>query len=316
MIPENIDKKIENAFIGELDEKYHLVYVQHDYSFENSPETVQKCLDNHDPSWLYDKVGGWIYESQYEASNYLIKKLKEKLLNDNKYADIHLFIKDWIDDVDNFEYLRHCIIESDHSEPVKKMIEKTCLRARVTQYTNHDCLPSNWDMDNTYYYQDYIKDIIDNLYLNPAKVKQSFMKYGIKAAGKWTNLAYRNGKEAVEYDAFSKEVLNQCCYCQFVFMGMFPLESMYMNGFKQYNKIVIPKGNSCGFFNSWHGGGSMLGIDLKRDLELPLKLRGKTKWDGFDLYVDERGCHSGYCIDEVYGMSKQAWGKEFKLIYN
>jgi len=196
------------------------------------------------------------------------------------------------------------------------LIRRTRLRARVTQYSNYECLPSNWDMRNTYYYQDYFKDIIDNLYLNPAKVKQTFNKYGIKAAGKWTNLSYRNGKEAVEYDAFAEEVINQCCYCQFVFMGLFPLESMYMNDFKQYNKIIIPKGNSCGFFNSWHGGGSMLGIELKRDLVLPFQIPRKTSYDSFDLEVDEIGCNSGYCIDEVYGMVKSAWGKEFRLIYN
>jgi hypothetical protein len=98
-------------------------------------------------------------------------------------------------------------------------------------------------------------------------------------------------------------------------MGMFPLESMYNNDFKQYDKIVIPKGNSCGFFNSWNGASSILDITLKRDLELPLRLPGKTAYDRFDLEVDEKGCLSGYCIDEVCGMVKEAWGKEFRLIY-
>jgi hypothetical protein len=98
-------------------------------------------------------------------------------------------------------------------------------------------------------------------------------------------------------------------------MGMFPLQSMYEKGFRKHHQIVIPKGNSCGLFNYWNGGGSMLEMTLKRDLVLPLRLPRKTEYDSFELFVDERNCNTGYCIDEVYGMITGAWGKEIRLVY-
>ena len=191
----------------------------------------------------------------------------------------------------------------------------TKIRARVTQFTNFDCLPSNWDMRNTYYYEDYFRDIIDTLWLNPAIVRKTFLERGITAPGKWPNLAYRNGKEAVEYTALADEVNNQSCYAHLVFMGMFPLRTMYDNSFRKHLKMIIPKGNSCGFYGYWNGGGSLLSMTLKRDLVLPLRLRGKTEFDRFDLDVDERNCGVGYCIDEAYGMIRSAWGEEIKLVY-
>ena len=96
---------------------------------------------------------------------------------------------------------------------------------------------------------------------------------------------------------------------------MLPLQTMYDNDFRKHHKIIIPKGNSCGFFSSWNGGGSLLGIELKRDLILPVQPPQKTKWDRFDLEVDERRCNSGYCINDVYGLMSSAWGGEFQLIY-
>jgi hypothetical protein len=126
---------------------------------------------------------------------------------------------------------------------------------------------------------------------------------------------YRNGKEAIEYDDFADEILNQSSSGYLVFMGIFPLKNMYEHGFGKYHQIIVPKGNSCGLYSSYCGGGSLLGMKLKRNLALPVRLPGKTQYDKFDLEIDEQKCGTGYCIDEAFGLVREAWGKEFRIIY-
>ena len=314
MTHENINQRILQAFTDEMQEKYHLVYTHYDDSFNHSPDIVQKCMEEREMYPLFELVDDWLNDNRYENSVEIINELKDRLQSDKKYAAVHPYIEDWINDDENREHLRYCIEERDQSEPVSEIISQTRFRARLTQFTNCDSLPSNYDMRNTYQYLDYFKNIVDTLHLNPAKVKQTFIKKGINTEGNWINLVYRNGKEAVEYDDFADEILNQSCNAQLVFMGMFPLKIMYSHGFRKYHKIIVPKGNSCGLYSSCYGGGSLLGMELKRDLVLPIRLPGKTKYDRFDLEIDEPKCN-GYCIDDVYGLIRKAWGNEFQLIY-
>jgi len=316
MIPEKISEQIENAFIGKLDEEYHLVYTHYNDAFDHSPKVIQECMEAHDLYPIYETIDDWISECQYDVSLQIIYDLRDNILKDCKHSELHEYMKEWIDDADNIDHLRFLIMERDNSDPIKEIIGRTRLRARITQFTNFDCLPSNWGMRNACHYEDYFKDIIDILCLNPAIVKQTFIKTGINAVGRFPNLKYRNGKEAVEYTDFAREVHNQHCYCNLVFMGILPIKSMYSNGFKEYQKIVIPKGNSCGFYSWWNGGGSLLSMTLKRDLVLSVKIPKKTEYDRFELDVDERNCGNGYCIDEAYGLIRAAWGEEFQLIYN
>lgn len=316
MIPEKISKQIENAFIGELEEKYHLVYTHYDDNLNNSPYVFQECMEVQNSIPVFEKLNDWIFNCQYHVSNDIIGKIKNDILNDNNHSDIHQYIDRWLNDAENIDNLRYDITERDDSDPVTELVNKTSLRARVTQFTNFDCLPSRRDMGNTYPYTGYFKDIIDTLCLNPAIVKQTFNKIGINTVGRFPNLSYRNGKEAVDYAEFAQEVSNQYCYCHLVFMGMLPLKSMYANDFNIHQKIIIPKGNCCGFYSWWNGEGSLLEMTLKRDLILPVKIPRKTEYDRFQLDIDETNCGNGYCIDEVYGMVTSAWGKKFQLIYN
>ena len=315
MIPEEINQQILQAFTGEMQEKYQLVYIHYDETFDNHPETVQTCMEKQKMYPLFEMTDDWFIDCRYENCLVIIDEMKDRFLSDEQYVSIHPYIEDWLDIDDNKDNLRYCIEERDYSEPIRELISRTRFRARITQYSNFDALPAAYDMLHTYHYKDYFKNIVDTLHLNPAKVKDMLIKKGMNAEGNWINLMYRNGREAVEYDDFANEVQNQNCYCFLVFMGMFPLKDMYEYGFEKYHQIIVPKGNSCGLYSSYSGSGSLFGMELKRDLVLPLRLPGKTKHDRFDLDVDERNCNNGYCIDDVYGLIKEAWGKEFIPVY-
>lgn len=68
--------------------------------------------------------------------------------------------------------------------------------------------------------------------------------------------------------------------------------------------IVLSKDTPCGLYDPWSGAGSVLEIELERDVELPIK------------YIDSAmpdGCR-GYGVDDIYGMCLSFWKGELKEI--
>ena len=61
--------------------------------------------------------------------------------------------------------------------------------------------------------------------------------------------------------------------------------------------IVLDKGVMAGLYDPWSGGGSILEIELDKDVKLPIKYIRSALPDGED----------GYSIEGVYGMSGSAW---------
>lgn len=310
-ITPELSNEIRQAFAENMDDKYFLVYTDYRDTYENSADNIQKCLNGHNSDFI---DMDWVGEACRDSSLEELEKLKSTVLSNNKYEHIHPLLDDWLDD--NRELILSMIEERDDSTPVTDVAERTKLRARATLYTNYDCLMHNFDMNNTYYYDEYFKDIIDVLCLNPSKVKQIFNQKGINTIGKWPNKWKRNGNEAVRYEDLAEEMLNQCCYGLLTFMGMLPLSDLFKNDFAEYKTIVIPKGNMCGMFSHWNGGGSLMEMELLRDLYIPATFHKKTKYDKCELLVDEFNCGNGYCINEVYGLMFSCWKKEFKLLYN
>lgn len=62
--------------------------------------------------------------------------------------------------------------------------------------------------------------------------------------------------------------------------------------------LRLPKSVTCGLFDAWYGGGSVLEIELERDVTLPLRIVHEITTD---LGL---GRHS---VDEVYGFVHSVW---------
>ena len=62
--------------------------------------------------------------------------------------------------------------------------------------------------------------------------------------------------------------------------------------------LRLPKSVTCGLFDAWYGGGSVLEIELERDVTLPLRIVHEITTD---LGL---GRHS---VDEVYGFVSSVW---------
>ena len=313
-ITPEISEEIRQEFIKRLDDRYYLTYIDYRDSLDNHAETIQECLNKDNGDKFFEEINDALSDSTYEAATYAVNQIKDGILNDNSLEHLHDFIDEWFDTDDNELEIRQMIEERDESTPIEDLIKNTSMRARATLHTNYDCLLDNWSLGNTYSYSEYFKDIIDVLYLNPAEVKKTFIKKGINVEGSFPNLAYRNGKEAVSYDDFAQELLNQCCYGLLTFAGMLPLDDICENHFGKITHITIPKDNYCGMFSDWNGGGSLMEMKLLRDLKVPVSWARKTKYDSFDLSVDEPKC-DGYCIDEVYGLVSSFWNKPLQLAF-
>lgn len=73
--------------------------------------------------------------------------------------------------------------------------------------------------------------------------------------------------------------------------------------------IVISKDTMCGLFDPWYGGGSVLEIELDKDVKLPIKYIWKAN-------VEKNGGSWNYGIDEVYGLIDSCWDGSVKEIHS
>ncbi len=71
--------------------------------------------------------------------------------------------------------------------------------------------------------------------------------------------------------------------------------------------IVIDKRATCGLFDMWSGGGSVLDIACEKDIEIPFE----NIWK---LYIDERRTNSCESIHNVYGTTDALWKDYLKEI--
>ena len=190
-----ISAAIRQAFTDNMDKEYSLIYTDYRENYDNSGELIQKCLDAKSDEALFDN--DWEFDSRRTGSEYALKTVQDKILSDSTYKHLHPSIEDWLED--NKDEILEIIEDRDTSKPYEEILGRSKIYGRATLFTNYDCFPHNYDMNNTYYYDEYFKDMVDLLCLNPAKVKQVFNQKGISTIGKWPNKPKRNGKEAVRY---------------------------------------------------------------------------------------------------------------------
>ena len=134
-----------------------------------------------------------------------------------------------------------------------------------------------------------------------------------------------------DYSKFTKTVIqelqNSCSHMNtLIFLCKMPLDefcqlkeliasekelnkSYYYEERKGEKTFTVSKDATCGLFDIWQGGGSVLGIELEKDVVIPTKAV-------FDVWIDCRGCRcngKGYDVDDVYGLTGNAWSGEVKI---
>lgn len=293
-----------------VEKTYSLIYVDYQDSFDNHLDLLQKCLKDQTADPIYEKISDWYLESELDSVDQIIKDLKDKCIHAG-YAQYNVeeFFK-LKDDA-----IRELIYNSCDADPVDQLLRNSSdVAVRIELYSNYDCINSHGlESSSGYSYQEsYLKDMIDTLNLNPAKVKQLFCSNGVKVVGCFPDLKYRNGNELVTYEDFLSELVNTCCGENLLtFIGKICIKDLYDNNFK-IDKITIPKNNPCGIFSSSQGGGSPFDMVLQKDFTLKLK-KGRNKYTSYGFFLDKP---SNYSITDTFGVTSDFFKNRITIFKN
>jgi len=290
-----------------------LYYVDRNDSLDEHTKLIQECIENKNGDALYQAIDEWYEEQPF----YEFESLDKELISDicNKFEieedEAEEIFEEFRDEIRDHYY------DVDNSDVLKDLVRNTnSVEVRIPLYSNYDCINSHYFEGGYAYKESYFGDMVDVLNLNPAKVKKMLLENDVKCYGSFPNYKHRDNKELVSYSDFWQELENSSCGANLlVFTGLLNIQSLLDNNF-EIKEVTIPKGNKCGLFSDFQGGGSVLDMELQRDFKIKLNVPRKknlTKYDSFNLLIDEA---NSYSINSVYGMSRSFWKKEITIYEN
>jgi hypothetical protein len=301
-----METSIKTAIIEHI--KYtDLYYV--DYRDELSTENLDTILTT-----------GTIESENYMDFDYECDSLDQIVQG---IQDTFEFEKFWIEDdniedflEENRDEIRDIIYDTCSNDPLPDLIKNAGSQPiRLTAYSNYEWIRSDWNesQGGWYSYSEGFKDIIDILNLDPQTLKKTMIDKGFKVQGAFPSKKNRLGMEYISYSDFTTEINNTTSECNLLtFVGLADIRD-FLTHDKAKTKITIPKGNSCGLFDSACGGWSMIECELLRDFTIDItELHGeKSSCDSWSLSIDSEW--NGYSIDSVYGVTREFWGKEISV---
>lgn len=296
--------------IGLMDDKYHLIFVDYRESLDDYPEAIAKCLEDKCSDHLNEMFGEWYHDAETERVETAIEELKQTLIGQGyPESDVEEFFEE------NEDHVKDEIYSRNDGDGITDLLKNTRnIPVRIELLSNYDCINSHWlESSGGYGYEEsYFGDMVDALWLNPRKVKQMLIGNGEKLYGRWPDRKWREGKEKVSYEDFYQEMINSCCGANLLtYVATLDPKELYEAGFN-LTKITIPKGNNCGIYSSMQGGGSLLEMELLRDVVIDFTKN--RNYSGYRLVVEvhSRKSHE-YTIDEVYGVCRSFFGKSVQI---
>lgn len=313
---EDLPELTLDVVISEMDAQYELFYSNPLDNLNDYPDTVQECIEMHSKNALYEVVDQMtdpqIDEAVYEVMGELKKKLEEKGYPTD---EVDTFFSDYEGEIVDEIHVR------DVSEPLEQIVNNTGIDGQVRAYiymtSSSDCVNSyELESGNGFSYNNtYFGGMIDQLNLNPSKVERLLHAEGAKTVGVFPDISARDGQEFVRYDQFVEELVNNPDLGLLVFLTKVDLKELVDKDF-DVQEVVVPKGNSCGLFFSCVGSGSLLGMELQRDIKLDVRHEeaGRRMW----LTLDDRNVRRGCSIQETYGFAypDEVFGRKADLSSN
>lgn len=313
---EDLPELTLDVVTSEMDAQYRLFYSDPIDNLNDYLDTVQECIEMHSKNALYEVVDQMtdlqIDEAVYEVMGELKTKLEEKGYPAN---EVDTFFSDYEGEIMDEIHIR------DVSGPIEQLVNNTGLDGQVRAYID---MTSSFDCVNSYelesengfsYNKSYFGDMIDQLNLNPSKVEKLLHAEGAKTVGVFPDIPARDGQEFVRYDQFIEELVNNPDLGLLVFLTKVDLKELVDKDF-DVQEVVVPKGNRCGLFFSGVGSGSILGMELQRDIKLDVRHEeaGHRMW----LTLDDKSVKRGCSIQETYDFAypDEVFGRKAELSSN
>ncbi|MCC8035367.1 MAG: hypothetical protein LIO77_05470 [Rikenellaceae bacterium] len=281
--------------LGMMDEKYYLTYINYDDNFNSYIDLLNECLEKGNCDLLNENYHEWFYDCEWQSATDIINELKEGLKEEYSEEEIEKFFDEHEDEI------RDTIFSRDCSTPYKDLFSNTSdIFLRVELSSRYDGLASHeQEIEEGYSWQgSYLRDITRVLNLNPFKVKRHLQRANIKINGLFPDKRERNGNEYVSYpDLINEFVNNECNESYLTFACKVSALELYNSNFDISN-IILKKGCRCGLFFEAYGQGSLIIMELLKDLEIDLT---QTQKPCFELTLDtgSYGLAYNYC-DEIF----------------
>lgn len=290
-----------HAWKKKEDGNYHFeIYV--DYRDEIEDSTAQEVLENDSPrDALLEKLWDWYQESEWDIIDNLVDDFKERV--DPKLFDDANIIEDGnIDD-----YMIRDIF-----------MDNICVDYPVDWAEDQEfcfnIIVSNGDDNYDFWLNEHIVDEDGNVDENAEKAglvwlakQQGYTLDQVVEILKDGDIA----KPKTFLETVLQEVANgygceALTFCVKMTLGQAIAlkEKMKSN---PNGSIVIDKNVTCGLFDPWQGGGSVLEIACEKDIEIPFE----NIWK---FYIDERRGNRYDSIHNVYGTTDAFWKDYLKEI--
>lgn len=257
-------------------------------------KTKQECLDalGNEADWnvesyisgrMHAIVDDWMRDKGYELTKEENWELQDKA----------------------FDYLNDQIaIDYDRSYEQQEM------RVNVIVATAGDISVGSEDNPNKRTVQSFIKDLVEDQGHTMDELGKAFDEYSkavLLPAFSYGGALYEEQTE--KYGKFiaslASEIANSNPYNvdEFVFLTKMSVEDYARLGDEDAT-ITFPAGTMCGMYNRYDGSGSVLEVELEKEITIP-------RFDIPELQIESRketfGYH--YNVDEVYGLTAQCWEK-------
>ena len=275
------------------------MYLDYRDTLENS--TLYDIMTADNPRETFDElISDWTFDGSLYYQDELEKEIKNNLTEDetdffNEHFDE---LNEWFHENYYFYY------DAEHyNETVKVNIMLD------TGNCNYDFTRDNI-LNYCNYYSNGGKDLKDSsiLWLAKQQKKAGLLREAIKGNqtdDKFINSCIQELENLPSHMATLTFLVNMKLFDYFELREAMESEkelnkSYILEDRKGKGTITISKDTMCGLFDVWSGGGSVLEIELDKDVVLPIKCIWRAE-------IETGKSEYGYSVDSVYGLVESAW---------
>lgn len=289
------DYLAENHACEKKEDGFYHFEIDVDYHDEIDDSTAQEILESDSPrDALIEKLWDWYQESEWDIIDDLVDDFKEKV-DPKLFEDANIIEDGNLDDEDIRDEIMD-IIYVDY--PVDWAEDQEfCFNIIVSNgddnydfWLNEHIVDEDGKVDENaekaglvwlakqqgYTLEDVVETLKDEEYVNPNKFISSLA----------TEIFNGYGCEALTF-----------CVEMTLGQAIDLKEKMKSN---PNGSIVLNKNVTCGLFDPWQGGGSVLDISCEKDVEIPFE----NIWK---FYIDEKRSNRYDSIHNVYGTDDSIW---------